>query len=79
MKLIHKLSNEHCENMVPGSSTPHTDLFKEAWASRVSFETGFRVALALAAKYVRDEFDGNSFNELLEGIEKLGDEDVRKI
>ena len=41
MKSLRELTNEHCENMRPGSSVPHTQQFEDAWEIRVSFEDGF--------------------------------------
>lgn len=44
MTKLQKLVKEHCENMRPGSSTPHTQEFRDAWECAVSFEAGFNAA-----------------------------------
>jgi hypothetical protein len=49
MKIIEKFMNDHCENMRPGSSIPHTDAFRNSWEIRTSFEAGFIEAIRLSA------------------------------
>ncbi len=73
MKLLHKLANEHCENMRPGSSVPHTQEFRDAWECRISYEAGFLKAKELIRNLDRV---GQWFEVPIKELESIGEEEV---